>query len=56
MRLAEAVVSKTSSIDNTLREKLWLEIARKTVQQNNGIKPAWMFLKRSELFRIEETS
>jgi hypothetical protein len=50
---AAAVVSETTSIGDTLRKKLCLEIAQKILQKNKSIKPALEFLKRSELFQIE---
>jgi hypothetical protein len=49
-----AEVSETSSIDDTLRKKLWLKIAKKFVRQNKDIKPALGLLKRNELLRIQD--
>lgn len=49
-----ASVADQPGIDDALRKKLWLKVAKKVIGQNKGIKSAIEFLKRCELLRIED--
>ncbi|WPG97310.1 Hypothetical protein R9X50_00008400 [Acrodontium crateriforme] len=49
-----ASVADTPGIDDALRKKLWLKVARNVISQNKGIKAAINFLKRCELLHIED--
>lgn len=49
-----ASVADQPGIDDALRKKLWLKVAKKVIGQNKGIKAAIEFLKRCELLRIED--
>ncbi|KAI7644701.1 hypothetical protein KC319_g12229 [Hortaea werneckii] len=49
-----AEVADTPGVDNTLRKKLWLKVAKKVIQREKGIRSAIDFLKRCELLRIED--
>jgi hypothetical protein len=49
-----ADVADRPGIDQVLRKKLWLKVAKKVIGQNKSIKSAIDFLKRCELLRIED--
>ncbi|KAI7371687.1 hypothetical protein KC354_g375 [Hortaea werneckii] len=49
-----AEVADTPGVDNALRKKLWLKVAKKVIQREKGIRSAIDFLKRCELLRIED--
>ncbi|TKA31142.1 hypothetical protein B0A50_02111 [Salinomyces thailandicus] len=49
-----ASVADTPGIDDALRKKLWLKVAKKVIQREKGIRSAIDFLKRCELLRIED--
>ena len=49
-----ANVADTSDIDDTLRKKLWLKVAKKVIGREKGIKSAIEFLKRCSLLKIED--
>ncbi|CAK3937910.1 Vacuolar membrane pep3 [Lecanosticta acicola] len=49
-----ASVADSPGIDDVLRKKLWLKVAKKVIGQNKGIKSAIEFLRRCELLRIED--
>lgn len=54
--LAALVADRPSDNNPLLRKKLWLEVAKKVIQQpgNGSIKTATDFLKRCDLLRIED--
>ncbi|KAK4623063.1 Vacuolar protein sorting-associated protein 18 [Fulvia fulva] len=49
-----AEVADRPGIQDPLRKKLWLKVAKKVIGQNKGIKAAIEFLKRCDLLRIED--
>jgi len=49
-----ADIADTPGVDDVLRKKLWLKVAKKVIQREKGIKAAIEFLKRCELLRIED--
>ncbi|KXL50771.1 hypothetical protein M433DRAFT_151095 [Acidomyces richmondensis BFW] len=49
-----ADIADTPGVDDLLRKKLWLKVAKKVIQREKGIKAAIEFLKRCELLRIED--
>jgi hypothetical protein len=49
-----ATVADSPNIDDALRKRLWLKVAKKVIGREKGIKSAIEFLKRCELLRIED--
>ncbi|KAK9468292.1 Pep3/Vps18/deep orange family-domain-containing protein [Lipomyces arxii] len=49
-----SVVADRPGENAALRKKLWLQVARKVINQEHGIKSAIEFLKRCELLKIED--
>ncbi|KAF2163509.1 hypothetical protein M409DRAFT_26121 [Zasmidium cellare ATCC 36951] len=49
-----AEVSDSPDIDDALRKKLWLKVAKTVIGETKGIKAAIEFLKRCRLLRIED--
>ena len=49
-----AGVADSPGIDDVLRKKLWLKLAKKVIAREKGVKSAIEFLQRCELLRIED--